>query len=139
MTDTIDPQRRSENMRRIRSEDTKPELIVRKIVYGLGVRYRLHRKELPGHPDLVFASRKKVIFVHGCFWHQHEACAGGRLPRSRNEYWDKKLQRNVERDRKTMLQLKEMGWEALIIWECELVGSDAIAKCTETLRTFLCT
>lgn len=124
-------------MRKIRSKDTAPELTVRKIVYGLGVRYRLHRKELPGHPDLVFAGRKKVIFVHGCFWHQHEACSGGRLPRSRNEYWDEKLRRNVERDRKNKTRLKEMGWDALTIWQCELAGSDAIAKCTEALRGFL--
>lgn len=137
MADTINAQRRSENMRRIRSEDTLPELIVRKIVYGLGVHYRLHRKELPGHPDLVFASRKKIIFVHGCFWHQHEACSGGRRPRSRNEYWDNKLRRNVERDRKNIARLKEMGWDTLTIWECELASADAIRKCTETLRTYL--
>ncbi len=137
MVDTIDPSRRSENMRRIRSTDTKPELRLRKLVYSLGFRYRLHRKDLPGNPDLIFASRRKVIFVHGCFWHQHEKCADGRIPRSKTEYWLPKLNRNVERDLSALIQLKQMGWGALVVWECELSSAGTIKQTEERVRHFL--
>ena len=137
MVDTIDPSRRSENMRRIRSTDTKPELRLRKLVYSLGFRYRLHKKDLPGNPDLVFASRRKVIFVHGCFWHQHEKCVDGRIPRSKTEYWLPKLNRNVERDISALMQLKQMGWGALVVWECELSSAGTIKQTEERVRRFL--
>lgn len=137
MADTIDPQRRSENMRRIRSVDTKPELLVRRITYGLGFRYRLHQRELPGCPDLVFGNRKKVIFVHGCFWHQHKECPGGRKPRSKSEYWNKKLNRNVRRDNASLKQLREMGWDAMVIWECELAAPNGEKRCAASIRRFL--
>lgn len=137
MVDTIDPIRRSENMRRIKSVDTKPELRLRKLVHSLGFRYRLHRKDLPGHPDLVFSSKRKVIFVHGCFWHQHENCIDGRTPRSRAEYWTPKLRRNVDRDQTALLRLSQMGWRALVIWECELGGVEAMEKMEATVRNFL--
>jgi DNA mismatch endonuclease (patch repair protein) len=106
-------------MRRIRSKDTTPELVVRRLVTKLGYRYRLHVKDLPGKPDLTFRGRKRVIFIHGCFWHQHANCRDGRIPGSRPEYWVPKLQRNVERDAGHANALRELGWDVLIVWECE--------------------
>lgn len=106
---------RSENMRRIRSKDTRPEMAVRRIVHGLGYRYRLHRKDIPGKPDLVFPRHRKVIFVHGCFWHQHPGCQDGRLPKSNTSYWGPKLKRNVERDKTALAELSSLGWEVLVI------------------------
>lgn len=119
--DKISPERRSENMRRITSKDTAPEMIVRKLIYSLGYRYRLHKKELPGKPDLSFISKKKIIFVHGCFWHMHNNpnCSDARIPKTRSNYWIKKLTKNVERDKKQQIKLKNMGWDILIVWECE--------------------
>lgn len=110
---------RSENMRRIRSKDTKPEMVVRRLAHGLGYRYRLHAKDIPGKPDLVFPGRKKAIFVHGCFWHQHPGCVDGRLPRSNRAYWGPKLEKNKSRDELAIRELHDAGWEVLIIWECE--------------------
>ena len=118
---------RSENMRRIRSKDTEPELVVRRLVYAMGYRYRLHRKDIPGKPDLVFLGRRKVIFIHGCFWHQHSDCREGRPPKSNMDYWLPKLRRNQERDRAALVQLAATGWEALVIWECETKDSSALA------------
>ncbi len=114
-------------MRRIRSKDTSPELTVRRIVHALGFRYRLHGKRLPGCPDLVFSSRKKAIFVHGCFWHQHKNCIDGRVPKSRTEYWQAKLSANKERDVQNRKKLKAMGWSSLIIWECQMADEDRVA------------
>lgn len=121
MPDTISKVRRSENMRRIRSQDMKPEMLVRKLSHRLGYRHRLHGKKLPGKPDLVYPGRRKVIFVHGCFWHQHgdPECKIARRPRSNREYWDPKLDRNMERDLQNQARLREMGWDYLIVWECE--------------------
>jgi len=113
---------RSENMRRIRSKGMKPEMLVRSLVYGLGYRYRLHRRDLPGKPDLVFGPRKKAIFVHGCFWHGHDdpACVDGRRkPKSNLDYWLPKLARNKARDMEQEAELKRLGWAVLTIWECE--------------------
>jgi DNA mismatch endonuclease (patch repair protein) len=107
-------------MSRIGSKDTKPEMLVRRLVYGLGYRYRLHAKDLPGKPDLVFRGRKKAIFVHGCFWHQHKGCREGRLPASRESYWWPKLALNIKRDRAHIHGLKRLGWKALVLWECQL-------------------
>ncbi len=108
-------------MRRIKSKDTSPELLVRKITHKLGYRFRLHRKDLPGKPDLTFPARKKIIFVHGCFWHQHKDpnCRITHVPRTNTGYWVTKLEKNIERDRKYQNQLREKGWLYLIIWECE--------------------
>lgn len=130
MADRIDKAARSKNMRSIRSKDTKPEMIVRKLVYGMGYRYRLHRKDLPGTPDLAFRPSRKVIFVHGCFWHQHSVphCRDGQLPRSNKDYWLPKLQRNVERDQRVRTELRRMGWGALVIWECETRDLHKLAK-----------
>lgn len=111
---------RSENMSRIRSKDTAPELAVRRLLYSLGYRYRLHRKDLPGKPDIVFPGRRKVIFVHGCFWHPHESCRISHAPRTNLDYWKPKLARNVSRDLVTQKALAEMGWKTFVIRECEI-------------------
>jgi DNA mismatch endonuclease (patch repair protein) len=124
-------------MRRIRSKDTTPELHVRHLVYALGYRYRLHRRDLPGRPDLVFASRRKVIFIHGCFWHQHGNCVDGKVPKSRIDYWAAKLRANVARDLRNMLALRAIGWGVLIIWECELSNASAIAGTRKRISRFL--
>jgi DNA mismatch endonuclease (patch repair protein) len=134
MTDTLSPERRSNNMRRITSKDTKPEMIMRRLIYGMGFRYRLHARDLPGKPDLVFRKRKKVIFVHGCFWHQHGGCREGRLPSSRQEYWIPKVIRNRERDACHAAALEKAGWDQLVIWECEVKNANLLQ---ERLRTFL--
>lgn len=110
---------RSEIMRRVRSKDTTPELIVRRLIFSLGHRYRLHRSDLPGKPDIVFPSSKKIIFVHGCFWHGHTCKRGARIPKHNREYWEHKISRNIERDKKHLAELKDLGWEVLIVWECE--------------------
>ena len=120
--DKLTPARRSENMRRIKSKNMKPELAVRRLVHKLGYRYRLHRKDLPGNPDLVFSSKRKVIFVNGCFWHGHdlEGCRDGRRPKSNTGYWNTKLARNKERDAKNIAALEASGWAVLTIWECDI-------------------
>ena len=120
MTDKISRERRSENMRHIPSKGTKPEIYVRRFLHCLGFRYRLHQRNLPGKPDLVFPRFRKVIFVHGCFWHLHKGCREGRIPGSRQSYWEPKLKKNVERDRKHVAALGILGWKVLIVWECEI-------------------
>lgn len=121
MIDRISKEARSRNMSRIRSTGMKPEITVRKIAHRLGYRFRLHRPDLSGKPDLVFASRKKIIFVHGCFWHQHpdSTCRIAHTPRSNTDYWIPKLQRNIERDKENRLALEELGWKVFEIWECQ--------------------
>ena len=127
MTDHLAPERRSQNMAAIRGKDTAPEMAVRRLAHRLGYRFRLHRKDLLGKPDLVFPSRKAVIFVHGCFWHQHpaEQCKA-RPPKSKLDYWLPKLQRNVERDQRNRDQLINSGWRVLVIWECETKHKDSL-------------
>ena len=107
-------------MSRVRSKDTTPELQIRRLLYRLGYRYRLHRRDLPGVPDVVFPGRKKVIFIHGCFWHQHRCKRGRRIPATRQDYWIPKLSRNVGRDRANRHKLRKMGWQVLIVWECQI-------------------
>jgi DNA mismatch endonuclease (patch repair protein) len=118
----ISPEKRSVIMRAIRSKNTKPERYIRKLLHSLGYRFRVHDKGLPGSPDIVFSARKKVVFVHGCFWHQHPnlACQSSRRPKSNTEYWDKKLNRNIQRDMENQEDLSILGWQYLILWECEL-------------------
>jgi len=128
MADHLSKQRRSENMRRIRSTGMKPEILVRRLVHSLGFRFRLHRKNLPGKPDLVFVRRRKIIFVHGCFWHQHQRCKAGRLPKSNRGYWRPKLARNVERDAEHLRALKSDGWKVLVIWECETKDGNKVRR-----------
>jgi len=123
--DHVTKQRRSEIMSKIRGKNTTPELVVRKIVHSLGYRYRLHAKNIPGKPDLVFIGRKKAIFVHGCFWHGHD-CNKGKPPNSNEEYWFPKLEANKIRDRKNIIDLEKMGWKVLIVWQCNLKNIDSL-------------
>jgi DNA mismatch endonuclease, patch repair protein len=118
--DTLSPSERSERMSRVRSRDTKPERELRRLVWGLGYRYRKNRRDVVGHPDLAFVGRKRAIFLHGCFWHRHDCPAGRRAPKSRTEFWNGKFEANVRRDAIVRQQLSERGWKALVIWECEL-------------------
>lgn len=120
----MSPEERSAHMAKIRSRDTKPELILRSWLHKQGYRYRLHVKQLPGRPDLVFVGRKKVVFVNGCFWHGHDCPVGVRLPKSNTSFWEDKRRRNQERDAQHLLRLTELGWQSIVIWECEL-GPDA--------------
>ena len=122
MADTLTRVERSERMGRIQNKDTKPEMRVRKIVHGMGYRYRLHKANLPGKPDLVFAGRRKVIFVHGCFWHRHPdpSCSLARLPKSKLDFWVPKLEANRQRDEANVRELEQAGWDVLTIWECQL-------------------
>jgi DNA mismatch endonuclease (patch repair protein) len=128
--DTLSRKDRSERMARIRGRNTVPEVRVRKIVSALGYRYRLHGQGLPGRPDLVFKSRRKIIFVHGCFWHRHgtATCALARLPKSRQDFWIPKLDGNRKRDRRNLNALRRAGWRALVIWECQLARSAALKR-----------
>ena len=131
MIDTVSKERRSEIMSRIRSSGMKPEMIVRRMTHAMGYRYRLHYKKLPGTPDLVFPIRRKAIFVHGCFWHQHSdpACKKARMPKSNRDYWVSKFERNVVRDAESQSSLVEMGWSVLVIWECEIEAEgEALAE-----------
>lgn len=121
-------------MARIRKTDTEPELMVRRLARRLGFGYRLHRRDLPGTPDLTFVGRRKVILVHGCFWHHHDCPLGNKRPRSRLEYWTPKLARNVARDAVTQDALKALGWDVLIVWECETRDEQLL---TRRLKTFL--
>jgi DNA mismatch endonuclease, patch repair protein len=125
--DNLSPDRRSENMRRIRSKGMKPEMIVRRLVHAMGYRYRLHSPSLPGRPDLVFSRLKKIIEVRGCFWHQHDGCIDSHIPKSRTDYWLPKLAGNRERDRKNLSELRRLGWRVLILWECEIGSSTRLA------------
>lgn len=118
-TNNSDPER-SRVMRAVKSKDTKPEMTVRRLIYSLGYRYRLHVRTLPGNPDLVFPGRRKVIFVHGCFWHGHDCSRGSRFPKTNQSYWRQKLSRNQERDKIHKAELELLGWHTLTIWECEL-------------------
>ncbi len=119
MADIFNREKRSLIMSRIPGKNTKPELIIRKALFSEGYRYRLHRKDLPGNPDIVFPNRKKVIFVNGCFWHGHN-CKKAALPATNKSFWEKKLTGNKERDKKNLARLKAMGWKPLIIWQCEI-------------------
>lgn len=123
----VDSTDRSANMRAIRSKGTKPEIAVRQLVHRMGLRFRLHRADLPGKPDLVFPSRRKVIFVHGCFWHSH-GCSRSHVPRSNLEYWRGKLERNSKRDALYRRSLKSAGWKLLVIWECEVKNVPVLSR-----------
>lgn len=120
MADKISPERRSRNMAAIKSRDTKPEVAIRRLLHAAGFRFRLHRKDLPGRPDIVLPRYKTVVFVNGCFWHQHPECKLASNPSSRPEYWRAKLDRNVERDRHSYASLTNLGWKVIVVWECEI-------------------
>jgi DNA mismatch endonuclease (patch repair protein) len=119
MSDVFPQEKRSWIMSRVKGKDTSAEIKVRSLTHRLGYRFRLHRKDLPGKPDLVFPSRKKVIFVHGCFWHGHECARGARIPKANSDYWINKIRKNVERDQKNKDLLESQGWVVLAVWECE--------------------
>lgn len=123
----IDPAR-SAQMRLIRAKDTKPELAVRRALFALGYRYRLHAAKLPGKPDLVFPGRRKAIFIHGCFWHRHSGCKKTRTPKTRLEYWQPKFAANVARDERNQAALRAEGWRFMVVWECELHDLDRLTR-----------
>jgi DNA mismatch endonuclease, patch repair protein len=139
MADVLTPEQRRLNMRRIRGRDTRPELILRRGLHARGLRFRLHRKDLPGRPDLVFPGAQAVILVHGCFWHGHN-CPMFKRPATRAEFWSTKIARNQERDRQAIAALRAAGWRVLVVWECALRGparrpaDDVIGRCEEFLK-----
>jgi len=134
MTDVLSAEQRRRNMAAIRGTDTKPELRVRRALHAAGLRYRLHVRGLPGTPDLVFPSRRVVVFVHGCFWHQHPLCHNAKMPASRPEFWGPKLAANVERDRRQQRALKRLGWRVIVIWECQAKDLDKLRRLVERVR-----
>lgn len=129
----VTPETRT-RMQAVRGRDTNPELQVRRTLHALGYRFRLHRKDLPGTPDIVLAGRRKIIFVHGCFWHGHAQCKRARIPINNAEIWRTKIQGNQARDERSIAKLRELGWDVLVIWECE---TKALALVADRLRQFL--
>lgn len=124
---------RSRTMRAVKSKDTAAEMAVRRLLHSMGYRFRLHYSQLPGCPDIVFPTRRKVVFVNGCFWHGHDCARGSRMPKTNSEYWAKKIQGNVSRDNRTLAEFARMGWRVLVVWECELKADDLPLR----LRDFL--
>lgn len=120
MSDTFTPDQRSRIMALVKGKDTKPEKLVRSLLHRMGFRFRLHRKDLPGKPDIVLPRHRKAIFVHGCFWHGHDGCRRGARPTSNTEFWNAKIDRNVERDRLAVHALEDAGWHVLTLWQCEM-------------------
>ena len=135
MADHVTAERRSHTMSKVGQKDAKPELALRRALHQPGCRFRLHRRDLPGSPDIVFPSRKQVVFVHRCFWHGH-GCRLGRLPKSRSEYWKQKIATNKERDKRALTELREAGWEPLVVWQCELRDlKEAVGRVEAFLRS----
>lgn len=134
MADVFTPEERSRVMSKVRGKDTKPEVLVRSLVHRMGFRFRLHNAKLPGKPDIVLKKHRKIIFVHGCFWHQHPGCKHADRPTSNVDYWNRKLDRTIERDKNTMRSLKKNGWKVLIIWECETKNKQELLS---VLKSFL--
>ena len=135
MTDVFTPLKRSAVMARVKSTGTRPERTVRRLLTALGVRYRLHRKDLAGAPDIVMAGRRLAIFVHGCFWHGHDCARGARVPKQNRDYWTAKVARNRARDARSEAALAELGWRVMVIWECELKDEAALdARLRRTLQ-----
>ncbi len=134
MPDKLSRERRSANMRAVQGKDTVPEMVVRRIIHRMGYRYRLHSPDLPGKPDLVFSSRRKAIFVHGCFWHRHKGCPRAGEPKSNIDFWRVKLDRNATRDAEQLKSLRKIGWRSLVVWQCELKNERRLAA---KLRSFL--
>lgn len=126
--DIIDKEARSRLMGRIRGKDTKPEMLVRRVAHGLGFRFRLHRRDLPGSPDLAFPGRRKAVFVHGCYWHRHAGCRYCYAPKSNVDFWEAKFAANQARDQKALEDLRSQGWDTLVIWECEAKDSNLVAS-----------
>lgn len=126
--DFFTKEQRSKCMSHIKAKDTNPELVVRRTAHAMGYRFRLHRRDLPGTPDLVFPSRQKVIFVHGCFWHRHKGCRLASEPKSRREYWLPKFERTLQRDCEALASLRNQGWQCLVVWECETQNQEMLSK-----------
>lgn len=135
MVDSISKKHRSWNMGRIKSKDTSPEKIVRSLLHKMGYRFRLHRKNLPGKPDIVLTKYKAVIEVRGCFWHRHKNCKETTTPKSNTEFWLEKFRKNVERDKKNKLKLKELGWKVIVIWECETKNKQEIVDMLKRINS----
>ncbi len=123
--DTRTPEQRRRIMQAVKTKDTGPEMIVRRMLHSHGYRYRLHRKDLPGRPDIVFKGRRKAIFVHGCFWHGH-GCSKGKLPKSKLSYWQPKIEQNMARDARNISELEADGWQVLVVWQCEIADRQAL-------------
>ena len=134
MADSLTPKQRSRNMAAIKSKDTKPEIKVRKFLHGLGYRYRLHDRDLPGKPDIVMKKYKTVIFVNGCYWHRHPGCKFAYQPQSNIEFWGLKFQQNIDRDRRNYTNLEEKGWHVIIIWECAIKNNSYEKKLLKQLE-----
>lgn len=128
MTDSLSKAKRSWNMSRVRSKDTKPELLVRSLLHRSGYRFRLHKAGLPGKPDIVLTKHKTVIFVHGCFWHRHSGCSDATTPKTRTAFWEKKFEENVARDKRTAIALRDLDWNVITVWECELKNAEKLLK-----------
>lgn len=134
MADRLTPEARSRLMAAVKGRDTTPELVVRSLAHSLGYRFRIHRRDLPGSPDLTFPSRRKAVFVHGCFWHRHEGCRKATTPKSNEAFWQAKFARNVARDARNEWDLRAAGWNVLVVWQCETLDRDHLA---ERLTAFL--
>lgn len=137
MTDIVSAATRSRMMAGIKGENTKPEVLVRKALFAAGFRFRLHRRDLPGKPDIVLAGRRIAIFVHGCFWHKHAHCAYFKMPATRTQFWEAKFAGNIARDRRAQSQLAEAGWRVLVVWECAIRNEEIRAALPELLNSWI--
>jgi DNA mismatch endonuclease (patch repair protein) len=135
VADRLSPERRSWLMSRVKGKGTAPELAVRRLAHSLGMRFRLHKAELPGRPDLVFPRYRTVVFVHGCFWHRHAGCRKATSPKSRIEYWEDKFRANIERDERNAVELERMGWRVLTVWECETKNAELLKAKLDFVRS----
>ncbi|MEP7364881.1 MAG: DNA mismatch endonuclease Vsr [Acidobacteriota bacterium] len=133
MTDRITPERRSWNMSRIKGRDTRPEMRVRSVLHGLGLRFTLRNGKLPGRPDIVLPRWRTVILVHGCFWHRHEDCCNNVMPKTRPEFWERKLGENVMRDERNTMALQRLGWRVRVVWECEVADEVKLRRYLQRL------
>ena len=137
MADVVSPAKRSQMMSGIKGKNSLPEMLVRKALFAMGYRFRLHRRDLPGTPDIAMPGRRIAIFVHGCFWHAHQGCKYAKTPSTRTEFWTAKLQGNIERDRRATDKLAEMGWRVLNVWECSTRNPEAVAGLSEALQRWI--
>lgn len=137
MVDIVSPADRSRMMAGIKGKNSQPEVMVRRLLFAAGYRFRLHRRELPGTPDIVMPGRKIAIFVHGCFWHLHQGCRYAKMPATRPDFWKAKLQANVDRDRRSVEKLNEMGWRVLCVWECAMHDAETAASLQDSLRRWI--
>lgn len=137
MVDVVSPADRSRMMAGIKGKNSQPELLVRRLLFASGYRFRLHRRDLPGTPDIVMPGRMVVIFVHGCFWHLHHGCRYSKIPTTRTNFWTAKLEANVERDRRAVDKLQALGWRVLCVWECSTRDAEAAADLQDTMSTWI--